>query len=145
MDRVFHMVASGFPVRHDSDFSNHVGYFPSPNLARQVSRNLGSPGAPRSVNPHMGDTVQAWSAGVHLARQVRLDSGSDFQSVDGGGGGPPHPPALAAAAAPTPDPPGATGVAEFAVGVPLPRAHPVRRGAEAASSSSSAAGSGLGG
>ena len=61
------------------------------------------------------------------------------------GGGPPHPPALAAAAAPTPDPAGATGVAEFAVGVPLPRARPVRRGAEAASSSSSAAGSGLGG
>ena len=52
------------------------------------------------------------------------------------GGGPPHAPALAAAAAPTPDPAGATGVAEFAVGVQLPRAHPVRRGAEAASSSS---------
>ena len=97
------MVASGFPVRHDSDFSNHVGYFPSPNLARQVSPDLGSPGVPRSVNPHMGDTVQAWSAGVHLARQVRLDSGSDFQSVDGGG----------RAAAPTPDPAGATGVASL--------------------------------
>ncbi len=95
------MVASGFPVRHDSDFLNHAGYFPSPNLARQVSSDLGSPGVPRSVNPHMGDTVQAWSARVHLARQVRLDSGSDFQSLDGGGAGrrtrqhsqrPPHPP-----------------------------------------------------
>ena len=103
MDRVFHMVAFGFPVRHDSDFLNHAGYFPSPNLARQVSLDLGSPGVPRSVNPHMGDTVQAWSAGVHLARQVRLDSGSDFQSVDGGGAGrrtrwhsqrPPHPPPI---------------------------------------------------
>ena len=135
MDRVFHMVASGFPLRHDFDFSRYVGYFPSPNLARQVSPDLGSPGVPRNVNPHMGDTVQAWSAGVHLARQVRLDSGSDFQSVVGGG--------RAAAPASTrsgrrthPRPSRCDRSREFAVGVPLPRARPVRRGAEAASSSS---------